>query len=182
MMSQDGITFLLEQHEKVTALIDAVQNGPGDQRKQRFDELRELLAVHETAEELILRPITRAELPGGDAIADARMAEENQAKDMLAKIEKLEIASTDFNFEFATFAKDVLEHAHNEEVYEFPLVRDHQDAEALASLRQNLERAEKMAPTHPHPSARSTTANAVLGPFAAIVDRIRDALSGAHSR
>jgi hemerythrin superfamily protein len=176
-MAQDGIKFLLTQHEQVEQLLDSVENGPAETRQQTFDELRELLAVHETAEEIILRPITRSSVPGGDEIADARMGEENQAKDVLSKLEKLDAASPEFVTMFKAFAADVKKHANNEESYEFPLVQEHQSADDLAALGEHLATAEKMAPTHPHPSARTTTANIVLGPFAAMVDRVRDALS-----
>jgi hemerythrin-like domain-containing protein len=178
---KDGIGFLLEQHERVTELLEAVQRGPGDGRQRIFDELRELLAVHETAEELILRPATRKSVPGGDAIADARIAEENQSKDVLAKLERLDVTSEEFVASFAAFADDVRQHAHNEETHEFPLLEQHQEESALQRMRDQLEMAEKLAPTHPHPSARSTAANLVLGPFAAMVDRVRDALRSVTS-
>jgi hemerythrin superfamily protein len=176
-MGQNGIDFLLSQHRRVEELLEAVQSGPADGRQENFDQLRELLAVHETAEELILRPVTRKNVPGGEEIADARIAEENEAKEVLSQLEKLDVASTEFITQFAGFASEVKKHASNEETYEFPLVRENQDEQALESMGTNLERAEKTAPTHPHPSARSTTANVVMGPFAAIVDRVRDALS-----
>lgn len=177
-MERDGIEFLLGQHQQVTQLIDAVRNGPVDGRQDNFDRLRELLAVHETAEELILRPVTRHEVPGGDVVADARMAEENEAKKVLADLEKMDVATEDFVAAFAAFSEDVLAHANNEESYEFPLVREHQDSEALAKMADQLDKAEKAAPTHPHPSAKTTTANVVMGPFAALVDKVRDGLSG----
>ena len=44
-----------------------------------------------------------------------------------------------------------------------------------------MELAEKMAPTHPHPSAKTTTMNYVAGPFAAMLDRARDAFSKSSS-
>jgi hemerythrin superfamily protein len=175
-MSEDGIDFLLDQHHRVRQLLDAVQQAPADSRQQRFDELRELLAVHETAEELIVRPVTRTQVPGGDTVADARIAEENTSKDALAALEKLDAAGDDFVAVFAPFADEVRKHAHNEEEFEFPLLREHQDEKTLTAMRSALDKAEKLAPTRPHPSARSTTANVVLGPFAAIVDRVKDAL------
>jgi hemerythrin superfamily protein len=178
-MSQNGIDFLLGQHQQVEKLLDAVKTGSGEAKKQSFDELRELLAVHETAEELILRPVTRNSVEGGKEIADARIAEENEAKDVLSQLEKLDVSSQEFTTMFESFAGDVQKHAHNEETYEFPKVQESQDADALAKLEKALEVAEKMAPTHPHPSARSTTATAVLGPFAALLDKARDAISGA---
>jgi hemerythrin superfamily protein len=178
-MAQNGIDFLLGQHQQVEKLLDEVKNGTGDARQQSFDELRELLAVHETAEELILRPVTRRSVDGGAEIADARIAEENEAKEVLAKLEKLDAGSAEFTTMFESFAADVAKHAHNEETYEFPKVKESQDAGALAKMEKALEIAEKTAPTHPHPSARSTTAAAVMGPFAAMLDKARDALGSA---
>jgi hemerythrin superfamily protein len=181
-MSQNGIDFLLGQHQQVEKLLDAVQTNTGEARQQSFDELRELLAVHEAAEELILRPVTRRSVEGGKEIADARIAEENEAKEVLSELEKLDVSSQEFTTMFESFAADVLKHANNEETYEFPKVRESQDADALAKLEKALETAEKMAPTHPHPSARSTAATAVLGPFAALLDKARDTISEALGR
>jgi hypothetical protein len=71
----------------------------------------------------------------------------------------------------------VLDHAQAEETQEFPLLRQNTDAEALVKARDRVRRAEEMAPTHPHPSAKTTAANYVAGPFAAMLDRARDAFS-----
>jgi hemerythrin superfamily protein len=177
MTEQNGIDYLIAQHREVEDLLDAVHNAPPEQRQESFDALRRLLAVHETAEELILRPLTRVSVDGGGTIADARMAEENQAKEVLAGLEKLDVDTEEFMTTFDAFAGDVRQHAHNEEEFEFPLVREQESPDLLAKLQVALERAELAAPTHPHPSARSTKANLVLGPFAAIVDRVKDAMS-----
>src|SRR5579875_3489848 len=126
-MSETGIGFLLAQHEEVRRLVAAVKADPPESRQAGFDQLRQLLAVHETAEELILRPVTRTAVPGGGEIADARVAEENQSKDVLSQLEKLDASSDEFAETFASFAEDVLQHAHNEEAYEFPLVEQYQD-------------------------------------------------------
>ncbi len=46
-------------------------------------------------------------------------------------------------------------------------------------MGSRVKAAEKVAPTHPHPSAAgSPVAQYVLGPFASLLDRSRDALSG----
>jgi iron-sulfur cluster repair protein YtfE (RIC family) len=176
-MSANGIDLLLGQHEQITQLLEAVSSAPVEERQASFDELRELLAVHETAEELVLRPITRKDVPGGEAIADARMEEENHSKDVLSKLEKLDASNEEFATQFADFKAAVLEHAQNEEQLEFPAVRNVEDPAALADLEEAIRKAEAKAPTHPHPSARSTTAATVLGPFAAMVDKVRDAIA-----
>ena len=178
-MAQDAIDFLLTQHREVEKLIEEIKKSPAETRGSLFDELRESLAVHEAAEELILRPVTRSTGDQGKAIADARMAEENDAKQALADLEKLDPASEAFMTDFGAFAADVLEHATNEEQEEFPLVRKEKDADTLGKMGTAMDLVEKVAPTHPHPSAKSTTANVVLGPFASIMDRARDAISSA---
>jgi hemerythrin superfamily protein len=173
----DVVAQLLEQHEQIRAAIDAVAaTKTAKSRQDAFDVLRELLARHETAEEMIVRPLTRS-VDNGETVADARMEEENTSKDVLAELEKLDIASVEFARTFETFAQAVLEHAQAEETYEFPLLRQHVDADKLETAERQLLLAEKTAPTHPHPSARSTAMNFVAGPLAAVADRTRDAIS-----
>jgi iron-sulfur cluster repair protein YtfE (RIC family) len=173
----DLVSQLLAQHEQVRAAIDGVaRTKTAASRQKAFDKLRELLARHETAEEMIVRPLTRG-LDNGEAVASARMEEENKSKDALAELEELDIASEEFARRFETFAQAVLTHAQNEETFEFPLLRQQLDAEKLEKAEKQLLLAEKTAPTHPHPSARSTAMNYVAGPFAAVADRARDAIS-----
>jgi hemerythrin superfamily protein len=174
--ARDVVDLLLDQHQQIRGLLSDVQDARGPERQRTFDEVRELLARHETGEEMVLRPLTR-KAPNGSAVADARFAEENEAKEVLARLEQMDVDSPEFDSTFSGFRQSVLEHAQAEERDEFPLLRRDHDADTLLKARDRLERAEKMAPTHPHPSARSTTANYVAGPFAAMLDRARDAFS-----
>jgi hemerythrin superfamily protein len=172
----DVIGVLLAQHQQIRGLLNQVTQTTGEARKDAFDELREYLARHETAEEMIVRPLTRG-ADGGDAVASARMDEENESKDVLSHLEHLDVSSPDFEEQYQQFRESVLEHAGAEEAEEFPLLRSQVSAEDLESAKSRLLMAEKTAPTHPHPTARSTTANYVAGPFAAMLDRARDAIS-----
>jgi hemerythrin superfamily protein len=170
----DVIEFLMSQHQQVRGLLDDVLSAAGPDRQQYFDSLREMLARHETAEEMIVRPLTR-KAPGGEEVAQRRMDEENEAKEVLADLEKMDVASAEFTARFSEFRQSVLDHAEAEETQEFPLLRQNTDPEALQQARDRVKRAEAMAPTHPHPSAKTTTMNYVAGPFAAMLDRARDA-------
>jgi hemerythrin superfamily protein len=178
--ADDVVQFLTTQHQQVRALLDEVLATTGEERQRCFDDVRELLARHETAEEMIVRPLTR-KAPDGDDVAAARMAEENEAKEVLAKLEKMDVDSAEFTTTFTEFRQSVRAHAEAEETQEFPLLRASTDHEALEKARSAVETAEKMAPTHPHPSAKTTTMNYVAGPFAAMLDRARDAFSKAGS-
>ena len=173
----DLVTQLLAQHDQVRAGIYAVaQTTTAESRQETFDRLRELLARHETAEEMIIRPLTRG-IDEGRAVAAARMDEENEAKTTLAELETLDIASVEFARLFEKFAQAVLTHAQREEKLEFPLLMQDLDADQLRHAERLLLMAEKTAPTHPHPAARTTTMNYIAGPFAALADRARDTIS-----
>lgn len=173
----DVIRILLEQHAEVRRLLGELSSeGGAVDRAATFDRVRAMLAVHETAEELILRPVSTK--VAGKQVTDARNQEEYEASKALADLEKLDVNSAEFTEEIRAFAKAVSDHADAEEREEFPQVLAECDAEQRAKMGTRLRAAEKVAPTHPHPSAAgSTAAQAVLGPFAAIVDRTRDAIA-----
>jgi hypothetical protein len=45
-------------------------------------------------------------------------------------------------------------------------------------MRRAVEIAESTAPTRPHPGVESAPANMLAGPFASMLDRARDLISG----
>src|SRR3954471_7946739 len=128
--ASDVIEFLLNQHQQVRGLLDDVLSSSGEERQRYFDTVREMLARHETAEEMIVRPLTR-KAPGGEEVADGRMHEENEAKEVLASLEKMDVTSAEFTATFSEFRQSVLDHAEAEETQEFPLLRQNTDTEAL---------------------------------------------------
>jgi hemerythrin superfamily protein len=174
------VDFLKEQHRQVRELLEQVRGAPPSQRQEPFDALREMLARHETGEEMVIRPVTR-KVPNGEAIAQNLMNEENEAKKVLADLESMDVSSDEFMSSFNAFREDVLKHADEEERDEFPALRNNTDETHLVGLLKSLQRAEKMAPTHPHPSAKTTGMNYVAGPFAAMLDRARDLFSRSSS-
>ncbi|HET9170375.1 MAG TPA: hypothetical protein VFN97_13105 [Actinospica sp.] len=81
-----------------------------------------------------------------------------------------------FNKKFAQFEQDVEEHAQHEEQEEFPAVNADCDEQEQRRMATKLLEAEQKAPTHPHPGAAgSPTAVRVVGPFAAMLDKAKDA-------
>ena len=174
----DVVAVLLHQHVRIRELFAEVKGAEGESRQRAFDELRVLLAAHETAEEMVVRPATRR--AAGDDVADARNHEEDAANQALAELEKLDVDSAEFRRGFAEFEKAVVAHAEREEAEEFPALRRKVSKEDRHKMAESLVAAEKIAPTHPHPStAGSTTAQWAVGPFVSLVDRARDALKSA---
>src|ERR1700723_3733546 len=69
----DVIAFLKAQHNLIEDMFDEVLHASDPKAREKpFVELRQLLAVHETAEEMVVHPRVRPEPDGGAAIVDAR--------------------------------------------------------------------------------------------------------------
>ncbi|MGW5478147.1 hemerythrin domain-containing protein [Streptomyces sp. NPDC004008] len=172
----DVVRILLEQHARIRDLFTEVKSAQGERKREIFDELRALLAIHETAEEMILRPT--AERTAGAAEAEARNHEEEEANKVLAQLEKVDVGGAEFDSQIAAFERSVIDHAEHEEQEEFPAVRQGCDENQLRGMGALLMTAEKLAPPHPHPrAAGSTAAQWLTGPFASMVDRVKDALT-----
>ncbi|MCU1496170.1 MAG: hemerythrin cation binding protein [Acidimicrobiales bacterium] len=174
--SEDAIAFLERQHEEIRRLFNQVQEAGGEDKAEAFQCLVRMLAVHETAEEMVVHPVARR-ADGAEEVVDARLEEENKAKRALADLEKMGPADPEFDAHLQVFRADVDRHATHEENQEFPLLRASLDADTLRAMTDQLRMAESIAPTHPHPHGpESAVGNLVVGPFASIADRVRDAL------
>lgn len=174
----DVVTFLQEQHEEIKALFEQVLSTTGQAREKAFFMLRRMIAVHETAEEQIAHPAARRALPDGEAIVRLRLHEEKMAKQDLSAIERLDVGSVEFDAKLQQLKATVLAHAAAEERDEFHSLASVLEPARLERMRKAAEFAESVAPTHPHSGVESAAANMLLGPFAAMVDRTRDAFAG----
>jgi hypothetical protein len=116
----------------------------------------------------------RREVDAIDSIVDARLEEEHEAKELLSRIEKIDITSQQFVDELTKLRDAVLDHAQHEESYEFPKLQQELDADALKRLTTAVRAAEAIAPTRPHAGVESAMLNFAVGPFASMVDRVRD--------
>jgi len=173
----DVISFLKGQHAEVKTLFGSVIAAQGKERQREFMKLRRALAVHETAEEEIIHPVARRALPDGNAIVDARLREENEAKKALAELEKLDVDSATFETKLRVLNEAVVAHADSEEREEFALLADRLEPKRLKQMRKAAEFAERVAPTRPHAGIESQLGNMLVGPFAAMIDRTHDAFS-----
>lgn len=171
------VAFLKAQHNLIEDMFDEVLFATAPEAREKpFAALRQLLAVHETAEEMVVHPRVRREADAGDTIVDARLQEEHEAKELLSQIEKLDITSQEFIDELTTLREAVLDHAENEEINEFPYLEGVLDPDDLKRMTTAVKAAQAIAPTHPHPGVESAKLNFALGPFASMLDRARDAL------
>jgi hemerythrin superfamily protein len=160
--AQDVVEYLKAQHETIKALfVETLDAADTAERERAFTRLRTMLAVHETAEEIMVHPRVRRKIDNAGAVVDARLAEEHDAKEALAELEKMDISTADFT--------KALIHLLEEEL----------DEDELQKLTVAVQAAERIAPTHPHPGVESGAANLALGPFVSLLDRARDAIAKA---
>lgn len=177
----DVVLVLTKQHERIRALladlhetVAAVADITGDMAEP-FGELVRLLVAHEAAEELVVYPTLRSGLEQG-RLAGERMAEEDEAKHLLAKLEKLAPAFFDFPAALAELEEKVLAHAEQEEHTVLPLLETGLPADERHRMAGDFLYVAAKAPTHAHAhSPESAVGNAVLGPVLATIDRMRDA-------
>src|ERR1700728_2593734 len=172
----DGIVnLLLEDHQSAKQRLSEFTSSVVGAREELFWKLTDELVRHEVAEEMVLYPAVR-KLSGGEQLADARISEQSEAELQLARMEKLDPGSPEFMAEFTDLKAAVLEHAQHEETEVFPLVEAEASSEDQFQLAERYQAAKRAAPNPPHPHAPDTPpGNKVLGPVAALVDRIRDA-------
>jgi hemerythrin superfamily protein len=178
--TDDVVKFLKDQHNLIKDMFEEVFSASDPKaREKAFVDLRQLLAVHETAEEMVVHPRVRHEAASGDEIVDARLKEEHEAKEMLSKLESMDIGSQKFIAELAKFRDAVVDHAEHEENEEFTKLERNLKSGERERMAKAVLAAEAIAPTRPHPGVESATANFAIGPFASMLDRARDLIGAA---
>ena len=178
--TDDVVEFLKGQHNLIKDMFDDVVHASGSKaREQAFVELRQLLAVHETAEEMVVHPRARRYIDGGDIIVDARLNEEREAKEQLSALEGMDIDSQDFLDELMLLKGMVIDHAEREETEEFNRLQRDVSPSDLKRMVSAVQAAQAIAPTRPHPGVESAFLNFAAGPFASMLDRARDAIAAA---
>jgi hypothetical protein len=175
--TDDVVLFLKHQHEEIKRLFAETLNANDtESRAKSFFELRRLLAVHETAEEMVVHPLARRKVAFGEGIVDARLDEEKEAKQHLVELEKMDVDSTEFRNALTELQSAVVAHAQHEENEEFNKLREELDGSDLKRAATMARVAERMAPTRPHPGVERAGENMLAGPFAAMLDRARDGM------
>jgi hemerythrin superfamily protein len=180
MSTTDVVELLLADHEEAKTLLSRFEDVAPPERTSYFCEVVTDLVRHEVAEEHVVYPIIRQVSPEGKQEAKARIAEQSEAEELLAEMEKLDASSAEFTTKFIALRQAVLDHARSEEATTFPLLKEVEDAESRLALGGRYEYAKAKAPKHPHPHAPHTSpGNMILGPVAALFDKARDAVGDA---
>jgi hemerythrin-like domain-containing protein len=185
----DVFTVLSQDHQEVKRMLAELEKGPSgvtgaseDQLALRKKMTQQLIieeSKHEALEEMYFWPVVRDHLPDGDALADQATGQEQEAKEVLAKLDKLDAGDPEFEELLGAFIGAAREHIQFEETAVWPGLRTALNTERAAELGTQIAEGKKTAPTRPHPhTPPSPGALKAAGPVAAAADKARDAVTG----
>jgi hemerythrin superfamily protein len=176
------IDVIIEDHREVEELFQqSASASAADTTELRrvTDLIIAELVRHSVAEELYLYPAFREHLEGGDDLADHEISEHAEAEETMKQLESMDPADAEFRPTLERLVAEIRHHIQGEEEDALPRLAASCPRDRLVELGEQVERAKRIAPTRPHPSAPDTPPlNKVLAPGAGLVDRIRDALTG----
>lgn len=172
----DVIDLLVHDHREVSRLFGNFHRAS---RHETLDEIaKEIvheLSVHAAVEEQFVYPVVRSKVSGGSEMVDHGIEEHHQVKRLLSDLEKDAPGKASFGKTMEKVVDAVHEHVSDEEGEVLPALKESTSADFRRQLGELVEKAKAVVPTHPHPMVPGTaTAQMVAGPWAALVDRIRD--------
>ena len=184
----DAFEILAHDHAEVKQMLTQLQLGAvrqGDagaehltQRKRLAEQLIIEESRHEAVEEMYFWPAVREHLPNGDELADTAIGQEDEGKEVLDQLGKLDVGDPEFERLLAEFTRAGREHIDYEETQVWPELRAALTVDQSQEIGRKMEAAKKTAPTRPHPHAPSSPgALKVTGPVAAAADKARDAIT-----
>ena len=176
-------------HEEVKRMLSELESGPtvatgaSDSHLAQRTKMVERLVIeeskHEAVEEMYFWPMVRDKVPDGDRLASTAVEQEQEGKEVLDRLDKLDASDTEFEQLVTRFIRAGREHISYEETQVWPLLREALTAQEASELGDKLARAKETAPTRPHP--HTPPSPGVLkgaGPAVAAADRASDAASG----
>jgi hemerythrin-like domain-containing protein len=176
-------------HQEVKRMLGELETGPtaatgaNDNhltlRKKMVEQLIIEESKHEALEEMYFWPAVRDRLPGGDQLADTAIAQEQEGKVVLDRLDKLNADQPEFEELVLRFINAGREHIAFEETKVWPPLRATLSEDEAVRIGDEIEQGRKTAPTRPHP--HTPPSPGVLkgaGPAVAAADRLRDAATG----
>lgn len=180
--TRDVIEVLEHDHREVEEMFARFRTVPrqdSEERQKIADQLVIELVRHAVAEEQYLYPASKAAIPGGAELVEHEIREHAEAEQTMNRLDGLRPDDEDFDATVFELEAQISHHIAEEEGKLFPALRANASAEELRELGAKVEAAKKIAPTRPHPMAPDRPPlNKLLGPGTALVDRIRDLITG----
>jgi hemerythrin-like domain-containing protein len=183
----DALTFLREDHKSVLGMLevlDGAPSGSGAQSSGLETMVTNLIIAesqHEAIEQQFFWPAVRDAI--GDGLADVAVEQEQEGKKLLQMLEDGKPGEPEYQQALADFVKAAREHILYEQDVVWPAFEAAVSLEEREKIGEKLEAAKKVAPTRPHPDTPANEAvQKTMGMGAAMVDHVRDAVTGRDSK
>ena len=176
----DVIELLEHDHREVEQMFAEYEQATAKEQKETLrDRIIIELVRHSEAEEQAVYPMIRKTIDNGDQIIEHEIDEHSKAERIMKELDTMSADDPQFGVLMQQLMASIKEHVAEEENDVFPQFRTKVDADELNKLGETVQRLKKIVPTHPHPMAPDHPPfNALLGPGAGLVDRLRDMLTG----
>jgi hemerythrin-like domain-containing protein len=176
----DVIELLEHDHREVEEMFaDFDKATDPKERRTIADKIIIELVRHSEAEEQAVYPAMKKALPDGESLVEHEISEHSEAEEVMKKLDGMDPEDAQFPVLMAQLQSAIREHIQEEETDAFPRFREAVGPEELDKLAGTVQTLKKIVPTHPHPSAPDHPPfNALLGPGAGLLDRVRDLLTG----
>ncbi|WP_293004517.1 hemerythrin domain-containing protein [Mycobacterium sp.] len=185
----DALTFLRDDHKSVLGLLERLDQAPTAEgsRVSGLDSMVTTLIIaesqHEAIEEQWFWPAVRRALDDGDALADKAIQQEQEGKRLLQQLKDSQPGQPHYQEALQAFVAAGRAHIDFEQNEVFPKFEAAVSRDELEKIGRQLETAKKVAPTRPHPGTPpSSLLLKTAGMLVAVVDHVRDALTGRTSK
>jgi hypothetical protein len=173
----NAILMLKKDHREVLALIKQAIRGNGavrDRQKLVRAIIRDL-SVHAAAEEEIVYPLLRKRVARLDSSVLKALEEHHVMKVTLSELDKIKMTDDRVVPKLEVLLSEAQTHFAEEERTLLPALERACRSGELDRIGRMIDKAKKVAPTRPHPSAADQPpANVVSGMGVALFDRARD--------
>jgi hemerythrin superfamily protein len=176
----DVIELLETDHREVEQMFAEYEQASDPQERRTLaDKIIIELVKHSEAEEQAVYPAMRKALPDGDKLVEHEISEHSEAERLMKQLDGMDPQNPEFGVLMTQLMTAIRHHVQEEEGEAFPVFRQHVSKDELDKLASTVENLKKIVPTHPHPAAPDHPPfNALLGPGAGLLDRVRDMLTG----
>jgi hypothetical protein len=174
------VDLLLFEHDEQRALLAELNAASAEGGAVSLRQLARMLATHESAEEIVLYPVVRANFDDGDGLARLATEQEVAIKVALANLQAGDFARADrrptSSFRTGLQELEALVHAHHEleESQVLAALPDFEDAAALGGLASAYKIAVHLTPRRGHRRAPiRPMSNVLVGAPLGVLDRLR---------
>lgn len=176
----DVIELLEHDHREVEQMFAEFESATSaEDRRAIADKVIIELVRHSEAEEQAVYPVMAKKIDGGKDLVEHEIDEHSKAEEIMKKLDGMPADDPQFAVLMNQLKAAIEEHVQEEEGIAFPKLRQASSAEELEKMGSVVQKLKKVVPTHPHPMAPDHPPfNALLAPGAALVDRVRDMLTG----